>query len=330
MAPYTPPDRKNLRTEYDSIIESYKYLSAKVKGLILDLLKKNSIKIIVIENREKKFDSFYNKIITHEFSSNYFENSEDLAGARFVCLYFSDLDRIGDIIETNFDVIKKKRLNFEQRVNATGYQSDHYIIKLRQGSITPSDTFYHPKLNDLLCEVQVRTTLMHSWASVSHHLFYKKNLIPEFQRDMYALSSFFFFADHQFDRYMDFITKQQTEKPQPSLDLAQEINVDSIASYLNFKFPKRPDPNNSSYYEIVEELTNLGYNTLNDVEKLIERAKNVLETYETENPISPTLGSIRDVVGALRVCLEIGDTNNKKSNSFYVKDISKYRGLLND
>ncbi|AFS82999.1 GTP pyrophosphokinase [Candidatus Nitrosopumilus sediminis] len=327
---FIPPNTASLKSEYAKKIGTYQYLISKIKTLLNEDLLTKEIKIISLTAREKKFDSFYKKIFRYEIEGDYFVKIDDLAGVRIVCVYLEEMEKIRNIIQKNFQIIREKHLNFDNRVDKTGYQSDHYIVKLKKESVTNADKFLHSDIGNCLCEIQVRTALMHSWSSVSHDLFYKKKLVEsDFEREMYALSSLFFFADHQFDRYMK-IKKAQTKKEKQIPNLEQPLNADSLSAYINYKFDERPEADDSSLIEMIEQLSALGYATLKDIDLIVEKSKSVLEIYEKDNPIRTQTAIKLDGVGALRICVALADYQNKDSSSFYVKDIQKYREFIND
>lgn len=330
MSGFIPPDKQNLEYEYNKKYSKYDAVIAKVKSVLENELKNDAIKIIKFEARIKLFESFYEKTISHQISSNYFENIEDLAGVRLVCLYYSDLDKIADIIKKYFFVRSMKERTFDKRVDDTGYQSNHYVVRIPDKLVTKTEEFLEPEISKTDCEIQVRTALMHAWSSVSHGIFYKKKLSLDkmYQYEMYAISSLFFFADQRFDSYSKLIAKEETKETAPTIVLQQSLTPISLKEYLTKKFPDRDISNSGSIYELSKQLMNLNYKTLQDLDNIVIKTWSILPVYENENPMSFNLGAKRDAVGAIRICVAIGDPQNKNSKSFYVKDILKYRRMI--
>ena len=101
------------------------------------------------------------KSLRKQLSQNFFEVIEDIAGVRVVCLYRSDLEKIGKIIANNFIEVF---FNIKtQRTPSTefGYMADHYVVML-------SEECKGPRYNNLKlikCEIQGRTVLMDAWYS---------------------------------------------------------------------------------------------------------------------------------------------------------------------
>lgn len=83
----------------------------------------------------------------------------DALGVRIVCGFLSDVYAIRDYIAANasFDVVEER--DYIRHAKPNGYRSYHMIIRSRDG-------YY--------AEVQLRTISMDTWASLEHHLQYKK------------------------------------------------------------------------------------------------------------------------------------------------------------
>ena len=226
-----------IKDQYESLHEKHERLCREVIFILKDELKIANIKNQGFAYRVKTFDSLYKKIIRKNVSPNLVQ---DIAGVRVICLYRSDLDKIGEIIGASFDILSKDTFRTRSETQF-GYMSDHYIIKLSE---TCKGKRYD-ELKGLKCEIQVRTILMDAWASVSHHLDYKKEIdIPSnLRKDFNAVSGLLYAADTHFEIFRNGIEKSkeqlsinfQTNK----IDLSQEINLDSLSEYLKWKFPDR-------------------------------------------------------------------------------------------
>jgi hypothetical protein len=84
---------------------------------------------------------------------------------------------------------------------------------------------------------------MHAWATVSHHLDYKRKTdVPsEFRKGFNAISGTLYLADTHFELLRGKIEKSKSKLERSAelgkLDLDQEINLDSLGVYLIWKFP---------------------------------------------------------------------------------------------
>lgn len=322
--------KTDLANQYQENKMRYERLCARVKEILQGLLKKDQIRTLPLSTRVKNLESFFDKIKRRNINNDYFNNIEDIAGVRVICIYFSDVEKIGKIIEDNFELVRADRKTAYDRVDVFGYLSDHYVVKLREESKLPSDE----DLMDFKCEIQVRTILMHAWATVSHELDYKKErgISDVLKREMYAVSSLLYVADQRFDAYKK--AEQEELKKAEELSIREEMNLDqpitsaNLEMYLQWRFPGRKASETNSYEELVEQLSNMGFDSLQTIDRLIVKATNALLQYEKEHPPCSIAGAKYDRVGATRVCIALADTRNKDSKSFYVIDLNKFRAMI--
>ena len=151
-------------------------------------ISESKIKVHSITERIKDFDSCVNKVTDKEIKDP-FEGIKDFVGLRDVCLFLPDLDRVEKAINETFEVLDRKDKTNEYGKNVFGYMGTHFIVKLNAKKET----------NPMPFEIQIRTIAQDAWASVSHHLDYKTNSIPEeFKKDFHALSGLFYVADKHF------------------------------------------------------------------------------------------------------------------------------------
>jgi ppGpp synthetase/RelA/SpoT-type nucleotidyltranferase/predicted transcriptional regulator len=269
---FTPPSRTEIERKYTPLIPLYKRLAEECCFILQKKLTENEIKIHTLTSRVKSLDSFYEKI-SRKKVDHPFEEIKDIAGVRIICLYRSDIDKIRDIILKEFVVTE---MDIASRLKTPfGYMSDHYLIKLP----TELKGARYDELKELSCEIQVRTILMHAWATVSHHLDYKKDIdIPsDLRKDFDALSGLFYVADSHFEMFKGNIQKlrdvldQSIEKNR--FDLKQEINLDSLRAYTEWKFPERQSSPIEDYSTLINLLRKSGYEKIEDINKGVELIK---------------------------------------------------------
>jgi putative GTP pyrophosphokinase len=278
--------RDNLKMQYEERKVFYEKLVVEVLFVLGECINENKVKIHSLVPRETKiktFESFYKKVMRHNVQKNEFENIEDIAGVRVICLYRSDLERIGSIIAENFEVIRVD--TSRTRTEAPfGYASDHYIVNLSKTCKGPR----YDKLKHLKCEIQVRTLLMDAWASVSHHLDYKQEIdIPkELRTDFNALSGLFYVADTHFDLFRKGFEEARANLMksvhQDIFNLDQEINLDSLAAFFKWKFPERREDPRTVSSDIVLELKKNGYENIGQLDDKINIALPMLKKSENE------------------------------------------------
>lgn len=88
----------------------------------------------------------------------------DIIGIRIICSYLDDIPEVVDELRTidQFEILEIK--DYIHHPKPSGYRSLH-LIGICTGSGRP-----------VLCEMQLRTTAMDSWAALEHQMRYKKGL----------------------------------------------------------------------------------------------------------------------------------------------------------
>jgi putative GTP pyrophosphokinase len=185
--------------EYNTLYNLHKAFTAKVTDLITALLEEKKVKIHLIESRTKTQISFAEKIVSKNKNLDEFKEITDISGIRIITYYQKDVDIITDLITQEFEIDRENSIDKSKilKSNEFGYQSVHYIIKTKseRAKLTEWISF-----KDLKAEIQIRTVLQHSWASISHELQYKKSYeIPQIlKRKLYRLAGLFELADEEF------------------------------------------------------------------------------------------------------------------------------------
>lgn len=174
--------------KYSARLPEFEFLRDEGVGALRSAISKSGIKVHSITERIKGFDSCVNKVIDKKIEKP-FEGIKDFVGLRVICLFLSDLDKVENVINQTFVIVRIKDKINNSRKDVFGYMGKHFIVKLKAKKET----------NTIPFEIQVRTIAQDAWASVSHHLDYKTNSIQdESKRDFYALSGLFYVADTHF------------------------------------------------------------------------------------------------------------------------------------
>jgi ppGpp synthetase/RelA/SpoT-type nucleotidyltranferase len=153
--------------EYDKRVAGYKDLAELVQYVISTNIMK--IKIHSLSHRIKDLNSLIDKARRKKIE-NPFSDIHDIVGFRIVCLFLSDLEKIGEIIRGKFDVFEEDDKINQSELNIFGYMSLHFKAKLRDNDVRTSDSV----ISNLPFEIQVRTIAQDAWAAISHYLDYKK------------------------------------------------------------------------------------------------------------------------------------------------------------
>jgi putative GTP pyrophosphokinase len=338
---FQPPNKEAIKKDYNARIDVYSRLIDEVCFSLKQRVQSQGIELNgEIQHRIKKFESFYDKIVRKQLSENFFEVIEDIAGVRVVCLYRSDLEKIGKIIDNNFIVVSSDIKTQRTPSTEFGYMADHYIVMLPEECRGPR----YNNLKLIKCEIQIRTILMDAWDSISHHLDYKQEIdIPSnLRRDFYALSGLFYVADTHFEMLRNSIltinSQLQKSVEENTFILEQEMNLNTLISYLKWKMPKRQSPHDEKddYSILLRELEIFEYNNFAKLNNALDRTINALEAFEAESQLRLT-GFTFTRTGAVRVSLQLLDPRYiEKFLSFhgirdsnYLREIhSKYKHLI--
>ena len=144
----------------------------------------------------------------------------DLIGVRIVCAFLEDLGSVERQITQNFTVQEVERKGAAQTVREFGYESVHILVKIPPSilngaaaalpGILPSREW----LEELVCEIQIRTILQDAWAEVEHELVYKSEFSPfdlPLRRKLASINASLTLADIVFQEIRDYQNKLNSE-----------------------------------------------------------------------------------------------------------------------
>ena len=209
-------------------------------------MSRSSIKVASIEAREKSIDSFGEKASLPSTTNPHLlkyrdplKEISDLAGVRIITFFPRTIDDVDKIIISEFEVLEKNdKSDILREEGKFGYQSVHYIVRLRSARIILPEYFHY---EGLVAEIQVRTILQHAWAEIEHDIRYKSvEIIPtEIHRRFISLAGLIEIADREFQAIQDADT-ELTEKARESVEEGRLVNIeitpDALKTYLDKKF----------------------------------------------------------------------------------------------
>lgn len=292
---------EKFESEYDSKIASYNALLEEVLFILKSRIASQSIKIHAIEGRVKTKESIHKKCIDKNIEDP-FAGLADIVGCRGICLFRSDIDKIEKIITENFDVVEKDD-KINSSIDSFGYMSIHYICEIKKEFKGPRyDTVQGKRF-----EIQVRTLSMHAWAVISHYLDYKGEWdVPQhLKKALNALSGLFYVADDSFEKFYNESQKSKVsagKQATKEYEEIKEVNLDTVRAYLKKKFPERKHYQGSVISTLVKELKMAGFNSIKEIDELIDDASPAFIEYEKAQ--LKGIPYFSDV-GVARVSLEI-------------------------
>ncbi len=95
-------------------------------------------------------------------------NLNDVAGIRVICSFIDDIYTIAGMLIRQDDVRLVKMKDYIEHPKPNGYRSLHLILEV--------PVFFADVTRPMRVEVQIRTIAMDFWASLDHHLRYKKDV----------------------------------------------------------------------------------------------------------------------------------------------------------
>lgn len=230
------PSREELAAQYDDVLPLYEAFAARLKRLLEDLLDAADLDVVQVDARAKDMNSFLEKV---ERSPGKYPNPmtdiHDFTGARIVAYYLSDVVRIDEIIEREFEIDLENSLKGEDRTDPDrfGYASDHYVVSLPTGRLALAEWGPYAHLR---AEIQIRTVLQHAWASIDHKLVYKraKDIPSSLRRQLSRVSALLEVADEQFEGVRSASTRLEANYGSRARagDLDLPINTASIRAYV--------------------------------------------------------------------------------------------------
>ena len=121
----------------------------------------------------------------------------DLIGVRVICLYEDEVEKIADVLSSNFDVLEvtDKIKVLESTVDAFGYKGLHLDLKINSKRRSLPE---YARFASIRFEVQIRTIVQDAWSVLDHKIKYKKAIPARLKRRINALAAQFETVDHEF------------------------------------------------------------------------------------------------------------------------------------
>lgn len=297
---------KNIMDEYRGKIKDFILLGNIVSDLLHNIVKQSGIQVLTIEHRVKQADSLVGKL---ELKGDKYKNLSDITdilGARVVCFFEDDVDRIASLVESTFKIDHENSVDKREILdpNSFGYLSLHYICSL------PMNEQYPNEICEKKFEIQIRSSLQHTWSAVFHDLGYKSEFdVPrQIIRDYSRLAGLLELADERFVYIRDYMENYTAEvKEKIAKNQGDELKIDMVTlreymhrnismqnllmelaaicgSEINFINPEM----------YISQLAWLGKTTIGDLHRMLEMnrntalylAKDVLEGSELDILVS--------------------------------------------
>ena len=160
---------EELLTMYSCAIQE---VNTKLEVLSREMsVRRNRNPIETIKYRIKKPKSIAEKLVRNNFPvtiDSLMENLNDVAGVRVICSFIDDIYTVAEMLTRQDDVHLIAVKDYIKNPKPNGYRSYHMIIEI--------PVFFSDRKQFMKVEVQIRTIAMDFWASLEHHVKYKKDI----------------------------------------------------------------------------------------------------------------------------------------------------------
>ncbi len=261
-------DIKQMEAEYNTLGPLLDRFAREMVNQVETLMDREEVSLgFPIQCRVKDWHSLEVKFqrLNRQFKS--IRDVQDLVGLRIILLFWRDVEKVGSLIDNNFDVVRKYDTSEKLHEDQFGYSSIHYVVRLpREWLAVPTLS----GLEGLMGEIQIRTLTQHLWAETSHKLQYKheENIPPMVQRSISRVSALLETVDLEFERVL-----VERENYRNSADLSgtgELLNVDLLERTLDSLLPPDNRVEPEPYDELLKELFHLGIKTQQDLREMVE------------------------------------------------------------
>jgi putative GTP pyrophosphokinase len=272
--------------EYEQRLPLYEEFGRVIHDFLGRALKTLGVDDVLIKDRPKSVKSFREKLLRpgKAYRSPLTELT-DLTGVRVIVCYVDQIPIVEQLLESEFDIDLDHSVDkaVALKPNVFGYLSVHYIVSPNLYK-APS----HPwnRFGGLKAEVQIRTSLQDSWATVSHALQYKKETdVPDgLKRKLFRLAGLFELADEQFRVIRDeSLQRQRDVQQQLAEGDTRRITIDflSISQFLAQSTMMQEAINIASIHGLVGDQTLLEHYSRADASVVTEECARLgLDTIE--------------------------------------------------
>ena len=292
--------------QFRELLPTLEPLAQKVYDLLRNAIQQQGIYVTAMEYRVKTEKSLAGKLERKGAKYGSITDITDLVGVRIITFYTDEVDKVAAIAKGLFSVdwqesVDKRKLH---QLNSFGYNSLHYICRLREGSIR--------------FELQMRTALQHVWSTIEHDIGYKGEvkLPDEYRRQFSRLAGMLELADDEFSRLRTVMTdyRRQIQSLVKSGRLDDvPLSGDSFRSFLathpfNRLNKRIAAVNQAEIYPLtmmsyLPLLESFGFETLGDVQRFIEENSDNAYQLALSQLALTDLDILSESVGLQYLCL---------------------------
>jgi putative GTP pyrophosphokinase len=265
--------------EYQRLRPHYDEFAGVVRKILSEVFAARDLRVHSIEARAKEIESFGRKVLEPSDADpdepkypNPLADITDLAGVRVITFFPRTLEKVGDIILSEFSVTEKSdKAQVLLKEEKFGYASIHYLVRLK-GNRT--ELLEYSRFKGLLAEIQVRTILQHAWAEIEHDIQYKSvDTIPSsIRRRFMSLAGMLEIGDREFQAIQDedeSMRQNARRSVQKGAFDNVEITPDALRTYLDRKLGPDGRMGDFSYEYLARQLRAMGFTDLREVDECV-------------------------------------------------------------
>lgn len=272
--------------QYHNNQDIYRSIQDDILDIFERIIESNHFRISNIAIRIKGEEALKKKII---YKNKYQDIREitDIVAARIITLFENDVDRLYECIKDNFQVIEykdKRKKNYDDRIDF-GYNSLHLLLKF---SDERCQFIEYADYKNIVFELQIRTTIQHSWAEIEHGLGYKSQYeIPKnIRRRLTRLSATLELLDEEFVYIAKEIEEYNKGLVHIEKVLKTDINANSLIQYVNnspiinevlddlhqkFHFEFERDSELISQSRLIQRFHYMGYTYIHELDDFVQK-----------------------------------------------------------
>jgi putative GTP pyrophosphokinase len=313
------PFAKILR-EYDRDIATFRDFKNSCGRLITELLRLENIRVHSVTARVKERGNLLEKIKREGKTYDCAADVTDIVGIRVITHFEDEVDKIGSLIEREFVINPEKSVDKRKLLDPDrfGYLSLHYICSLLPDRLKLAE---NRRFKDLICEIQIRSILQHSWAEIEHDLGYKSGhgVPAPIRRRFSRLAGLLEVADQEFAAIRNDLAEYESRVKTEIRIAPSEVGIDKISLKAFFKENSlcrqiedqlSSSLNNRTLVEtgdgpfelIANTLPLLGINTIKELEEGLRRHKDLL-LYEAVNRLRDSTSNLNRGVSLIHLMI---------------------------
>ena len=218
--------------KYDKMLPIYKEMVEVIQKIFGDEIEDQDYRLQSTEYRIKTKGSLSKKI--HDKGRKYQRLSDitDIVGVRIVTFMEDHVDIAAEKIKEFFVVDEKNTIDKRKALDprSFGYMSLHYVVSF------PLEAKYK-RFRGIRFEIQIRSLLQHTWATIEHDLGYKSRIgIPdELIRSFSRVASLLELADKEFVNIKQDLIKYE-ERVHDSIKMGKNMPSDSPLNNITIRY----------------------------------------------------------------------------------------------